>query len=298
MFVVAAMAVPVPRSVAAQPPVMEQFDPAKFLDRMFGKESPRTRQDLDKIKISWAEEQRFGTQAAKAFLDGLRQRGLHVVSRGRDVQYMQRLLQTVRPFMRNARRYRHITVWVVDSDETDARCFPGGTIVVFRGLLDFARSEAALVGVLAHELSHLDHAHQLQNLRAMKLAQQTFRAGGQSFDFARMMNNGMTLMRLFAHPFRPEDESVADRDGATWAYRAGYDPREMADLFARLHQRDQGAGDRVPMFLRTHPYRKDRYDAVMRLYRQLQTQAPRKNLYVGRTNLERRISRADHEFKE
>ena len=35
--------------------------------------------------------------------------------------------------------------------------------------------------------------------------------------------------------FRPEDEAEADRDGAAWAYRAGYDPREMAALFYTLH---------------------------------------------------------------
>ena len=46
------------------------------------------------------------------------------------------------------------------------------------------------------------------------------------------------MMRLLSRPFRPEDESEADRDGAAWAYRAGYDPREMAALFERLHQRD------------------------------------------------------------
>ena len=61
-------------------------------------------------------------------------------------------------------------VFWADSKETDARAFPGGSIVVMRGLVEFAQSEAALVGVLAHELSHIDHGHQLRQARAMKLA--------------------------------------------------------------------------------------------------------------------------------
>ena len=40
---------------------------------------------------------------------------------------------------------------------------PGGTLIFFRGILDFAGSEAALVGVIGHELSHLDHGHQLNH---------------------------------------------------------------------------------------------------------------------------------------
>lgn len=288
----------VTRIGAGPPPMMEQFDPAKFLEQMFGKQTEAERRELDKVTISWAEEQKFGNRAARAFLDSLHERGVGVLSRGRDVQYLQRLLQTVQPLMHQAKRYRRVTVYLADSKETDARSFPGGTIVIFRDMLDFAQSEAAMVGVLAHELSHMDHGHQLQNMRAMKLAQQTFQPGSNGMNFARMMNNGMALMRLFSHPFRPEDEAEADRDGATWAYHAGYDPREMAAMFLRLHQRDHGVGDAVPMFLRTHPYRKDRYEAVMKLYQQLQTQDPQPHLYVGRTNLKRRIPRGEREFKE
>ncbi len=283
---------------AKPPPAFSTFDPAAMFERMFGAQSTQQREKLAKIPISWTEEQRFGAQAAKAFLESLRQHGIKVLARGRDVDYLQQLIQVIRPRMKNAQRYRHIKVYVADSDDTDARCFPGGTIVVFRGMLEFAGSEAAMVGVLGHELSHLDHGHQLTNLRAMKLAQQTFRPGPHGVNFAEMMNNGFALVRLFAHPFRPEDEMVADRDGAMWAYQTGYDPREMANLFLRLHRRDRGRGDQVPMFLRTHPYRMERYKMVMRLYQQLQAQDPKTNLYIGRTNLKRRIPRAEHRFKD
>ena len=99
-------------------------------------------------------------------------------------------------------------------------------------------------------------------------------------------------------PFRPEDETAADADGATWAYRAGYDPRELAALFVRLAERDGNRGGQVPAFFRTHPYHADRYAAIVALYEQLQATEPRNDLYKGAANLRRRVTRMDQEFPE
>ena len=101
-------------------------------------------------------------------------------------------------------------------------------------MIEFAESEAALVGVLGHELSHIDHGHQLRMARAMKLAQ-----GGWNFESGNpqdMQQHILLMTKNFARPFRPEDEATADRDGATWAFELGYEPREMARLFKRLDE--------------------------------------------------------------
>jgi predicted Zn-dependent protease len=104
------------------------------------------------------------------------------------------------------------------------------------------------------------------------------------------------LMRSFSKPFRPEDESAADNDGATWAYELGYDPREMAKLFVRLHERDRGAKPNLPSFLRTHPYHLDRYRALTERYKQLQSDKPQDALYIGVENLVNRVPRSVKEF--
>ena len=106
------------------------------------------------------------------------------------------------------------------------------------------------------------------------------------------------LMRMFARPFRPEDETEADRDGAAWAYRAGYDPREMAELFLRLHRRDKGQAVAMPAFFRTHPFNLDRHKNLMKQYRQLRRAEPKKELYVSRKNLLRRVARSRRRFPE
>jgi predicted Zn-dependent protease len=248
------------------------------------------------VEVSLEEERRFGNRAAEGFLDDLRRQGIRTTTRGREVEYLRKLVDTVRPQMQHAERYEEVRIILVRSLLTDARSFPGGTLVFFEGMLDFSDSEAALVGVIGHELSHLDRGHQLVQMKAMKLAEDGSAGGNGSF-----LRTGPLLMQVWSRPFRPEDEKQADLDGADWAYRAGYEPREMAKLFLRLHERNEqqlDPGDFMPGFLRAHPYERDRYEAVMQRYDELQRVEPADSLYIGRENLRRRIPRSQQEFEE
>ena len=267
-------------------------NPQEMLDRMFGTDAESERQALEDIEVSVVEEQRIGNEAAEAYLDWLRLQRVPLRTKGRDANYLRSLVDLIQPQMTHADRYADIRIVVAGSSLTDAQSFPGGTLVVFEGLLEFADSEAALVGVIGHELSHLDRGHQLVRVKGQKLAEQTFSergaAGGAAF-----LKTGPMLMRLWSRPFRPEDETEADLDGARWAYQAGYDPREMANLFLRLEERKQQQSVNVPLpsFLRSHPYEAERHAAVTDLYQQLQADEPRDDLFVGRENLQRRVAR-------
>jgi len=274
------------------------MDPAKFFEQFLGANSDLEQKKLESVEITWRDEQRFGNQALKLFVDDMRRKGVDVVSRGREVEYLECLVRELKPRMRNARRYRSIKVLLAETDDTDARCFPGGTLVIFRGLLKVVRSEAALVCILGHELSHIDHGHQLRHLKSMKLAQQTFTGQHGMFDVEKMMGNTMLIANLFARPFRPEDETQADADGVAWAYRIGYDPRELARLFLTMARRDQAQGEQVPMFFRSHPYHRDRYESVMDQYQRLQRADRRDDLYVGQKNLIELVPRSKRRYAE
>ena len=54
--------------------------------------------------------------------------------------------------MTNGKRYPSIQVNLVQSSDCEARTFPGGTIMFFRGLLELGGSEAAVAGIVGHEL--------------------------------------------------------------------------------------------------------------------------------------------------
>lgn len=279
-----------PGRVAAQPFKLPFTDPSKFFEQAFGEDSEADRRELEKIEVSAVEERRLGKQVLQSGLQSLKEAGITVDSKGRDVDYLQSLVATLRPYMRNKDRYDGIQVLVARSPRIDARSCPGGTLIFFEGLLDAAGSEAALVGIVAHELSHLDHGHQLLPIRRMKLMEKSF---SSPQNLSQFMQSGPGITKLWARPFRPEDERDADRDGVAWSYAAGYDPREMAKLFQKKGKKAPSA-DGMPWetFFRSHPYDQDRHQAILKQFARLQKDQPSsKTLFVGRENLANRFSR-------
>jgi predicted Zn-dependent protease len=273
-------------------------DPAAFLEQMFGPQRPEDEQALAKIQVSPREEQQMGQTTVETYLAYLRQQRIGVVDRGKDVEYLQALVETIRPLMTNTKRYPRIKVYLAESSVCEARSLPGGTLVFFRGLLEKAESEAAVVGIVGHELSHLDRGHHLWRLRRMKLAQQTFSSGPQGFSFDRFFTTGSLLLQVFTRPFRPEDEAQADEDGARWAYAAGYDPREMAKLLLTLDKPGGNLPAPLAGFLQSHPAPESRHKAIMEQYEKLRQEEPKQKLYVGKENLRLRVPRAKRQFKE
>jgi len=64
-----------------------------------------------------------------------------------------------------------VNVHFIDKPMANAGVLPGGTLLVYRGLLHKLDSENALAFVLAHELAHLQHRDHLRGLgRALVLA--------------------------------------------------------------------------------------------------------------------------------
>jgi len=57
------------------------------------------------------------------------------------------------------------TFKIVDLDVPNALSLPGGFIYVTRGLLSFVRSDHELAAVLAHEIAHAAHRHQMEMIR-------------------------------------------------------------------------------------------------------------------------------------
>ena len=276
-------------------PQLPFSDPNAFFEAFFGSESASERESVSRVKVSFREEANAGSAALVSFKGQLQQRRIKLVSRGEDFDYLQDLVSELRPLMRNKGRYQKIRVLIADTDDVDARSLPGGTIVVYRGLIDFCVSEAALVGILGHELSHIDRGHQLYHLRRWKLAQQSFTSG---FDPSKMMDMGGMLAKMFMRPFRPEEETEADADGARWASELGYDAAEMAYIFQRLEQRDGNKPDFAPAFFRSHPYHDDRYRAILKQSALLKTKHSVNRLYIGKKNLESRKSRRRQEFQD
>lgn len=260
------------------------------------------RKALDAIPVSPGDERDMGRQLVETYLAEMQRRRIPVLKRGRDVDYLQSLVATLRPQMQNAKRYESLRILVLRTTEREARCFAGGTIVISTGLLDFVGDEATLVTILGHELSHLDRGHLLLPIRRMRLMQKTMQQTLQQgmangFDPQAFLSAGPMLMRL-TKPFRPEDEAQADHDGVTWAYRAGYDPLGLVTFFRRLETNEPGGQLPWLSMFRTHPFSRDRRTATEDRIAELERTEPAADLYTGRENLRRRVPLAEKRFAE
>jgi len=256
---------------------------------MFGKLTPEQIEKIDRIQVTATEENKFGQQILDAYLDQLKQTQTGVTQQGDDVQYLMQLVQQLKPRMQNARRYKQLDIRLIDSASTDAYSIPGGHLLVTRGLLDSAVSEAAVVGVVAHELSHLDRGHQLIPLKQSKLA-------NQPLDF----QDRMLWVSMIARPNRPEQESEADGDATRWMMASGYDPQELAKLLSSWDQRqDQVAPwmQLVPGFVKSHPDAGKRAQEVLRIAAKHRRQF-KLATYIGVENLRTRTPRSVRAFPQ
>ena|GEM_PF-964246 len=259
-----------------------------FIKKILG-EPGADKQELAKINVSIGDERKVGENQFQAYCKYLESQKIQLTSQGRDVVYLKKLVARLRPLMQNQQRYPEIRIHVARSSITDARSFPGGQVIVYRGLLGFVENEAALVGILGHELSHIDRQHQLQKLRNARLAEDKLNAGGVGVN--KFLNVGQLMMKSFVTPFSSELEKEADLDGARWCFQLGYDPLEMAQVFRRLHERDQGRQVPLPSFLRSHPFHIDRFKAIQDERNRLVDSSPDRHLEIGRANLRQRKPR-------
>ncbi len=147
---------------------------------------------------------------------------------------------------------------LVQSNEVNAWCMPGGKIVVYTGLLPITQNEAALANVMGHEVSHALFGHANERMSQTIAAQY----GGSILD-AFMANKTSPVMRnIFGSAvgvgsqvgimaFGRKHELEADRYGMIWAAMAGYNPQEAVGLWQRMQAQAGGGG--TPEFLSTHP---------------------------------------------
>src|SRR4029079_8616322 len=128
------------------------------------------------------------------------------------------------------------TFRVVNQKEINAFALPGGPMFVNRGMIEAAHDEGDSAGVMPHDWSHVLLRHgTAQATKATKyeigaIAGQVLGAivGGNVGSVVAQGSQfglGAAFMR-----FGREYERQADLEGAQIMARAGYDPRDMANM--------------------------------------------------------------------
>lgn len=157
--------------------------------------------------------------------------------------------------------------WVlIESNEVNAWCMPGGKIAVYTGIMPILKTEAALAAVLGHEVAHATLRHGKQRYaRSIKenaaglIIGGATAIGGQLLcktSECRMLTTlggaaaGLAIT-FFDRKYSREDESQADQAGQIYMAKAGYDPSEALRLWERMGESHKGQAP--PEILSTHP---------------------------------------------
>lgn len=143
-------------------------------------------------------------------------------------------------------------VSVINSDQVNAFCLPGGKMAVYTGLVPVAQNADAMAVVMGHEIAHALLRHGAQRMAQQKVGQIVQMGGAMSG-----MDPGQQQMVMAAMgygvllPYARSHETQADYVGLMLAAAACFDPREAVPLWERMSE--ASGGQAPPEFASTHP---------------------------------------------
>lgn len=167
---------------------------------------------------------------------------------------------------------------LIESDQVNAWCLPGGKIAFYTGILPIAQNETGVAIIMGHEVAHAlaNHGQQrmssgmLQQLGAGAVAVATSNETVQERELY-MAAYGLASTYGAAMPFSRKHETEADKIGLILSAIAGYNPEEGARLWQRM--KANSGGEAPPEFMSTHPSNDTRIETLTQLAPQAKQEA-------------------------
>ena len=139
---------------------------------------------------------------------------------------------------------------LVQDQQVNAWCMPGGKIVVYEGLLPVTQDEASLAIVLGHEIAHAVAKHSAERLSneyknqyGTAILGTVVQSTGVSEGTQALLSLGQSLGgALWTSGFSRKQESEADHMGLIFAAMAGYDPQVAISFWQRMAAQSSGSG--------------------------------------------------------
>lgn len=156
---------------------------------------------------------------------------------------------------------------IVNASDINAFALPGGPMYVNRGMIEAANNEGEMAGVMAHEIAHVALRHgTAQATKQSNPLNQILGIGAILGGAILGGQAGAQLGAIFAAGYflrySRDYERQADTLGAQILADAGYDPRDLAEMFRTISE--QGQGGRAPEWLSSHPNPDKRYESINR----------------------------------
>ena len=147
---------------------------------------------------------------------------------------------------------------LVQNNEVNAWCMPGGLICVYEGLLPVTQNEASLAIVLGHEIAHAVAKHSAEQMSTQMKQQYGIQIGSAVAGALGMGANTQSIVQaIVAQGFNfknlkysRDHENEADHMGLIFAAMAGYDPQVATAFWQRMAAQ---SSNQTAEFLSDHP---------------------------------------------
>ena len=157
---------------------------------------------------------------------------------------------------------------LIQSEQVNAWCMPGGKIAFYTGILPIAQNETGVAAIMGHEVAHALANHGQQRMSAGMVQQGISLVGNVALAndenlglynqaFGIVSNVGGML------PFSRSHETEADKVGLIIMAIAGYNPDEAPELWKRMNA--ASGGQAPPEFLSSHPANETRIKNLQEL---------------------------------
>ncbi len=148
---------------------------------------------------------------------------------------------------------------LVEGEEINAWCMPGGKVVVYEGILPMTQDEEGLAVVLSHEIAHAIARHGNERVSQQMMTQ--YGGAVLATIFENTSYQGIELNQIISDTygagtqlgllkFSRMHETEADKMGLVFMEYAGYDSKNAIDFWKRMANSSQGSPSD---FLSTHP---------------------------------------------
>ena len=142
---------------------------------------------------------------------------------------------------------------LVQDNQVNAWCMPGGKIVVYEGLLPVTQDEASLAIVMGHEIAHAVARHSAERLSNAYKEQYGAAALSALLQGAGVSSGWQQLASLahqyggalFTSGFSRKQESEADHIGLIFAAMAGYNPEVAVTFWQRMSSATGGGSSSI-----------------------------------------------------
>lgn len=169
---------------------------------------------------------------------------------------------------------------IIEDPSLNAFALPGGNVAFHTGLLLAADTPEEVLGVLAHELSHVTEQHGMRGIvEGLGLYALVTTFFGDASGLAAILANNAPF--LLTQKFSRDHEREADEQGFRFLEAAKLNPRGLITFFEKMRREEEKLKEKLPggealdalSFLSTHPATAER----MARLEQLLANSPRKD---------------------